>query len=65
MVVYSQESRVQPPLKENRLIFGEYAASKLRAERIALAADGRPLKNGKVIAHLTPETKSVEQNTQK
>ncbi|XP_046620786.1 3 beta-hydroxysteroid dehydrogenase/Delta 5--_4-isomerase type 4 isoform X3 [Neodiprion virginianus] len=46
MVVYSQESRAPPPDDENRLILREYATSKLRAERIVLAADGTPLKNG-------------------
>nr|XP_046481914.1 3 beta-hydroxysteroid dehydrogenase/Delta 5-->4-isomerase type 4 isoform X1 [Neodiprion pinetum] len=54
MVVYSQESRAPPPDDENRLILREYATSKLRAERIVLAADGTPLKNGtKLLALFT------------
>ncbi|XP_025602903.2 3 beta-hydroxysteroid dehydrogenase/Delta 5--_4-isomerase type 4 [Athalia rosae] len=49
MVVYSQESRAEPPKNESRLLFGEYAASKLRAEKIVCAANGTPLKNGGIL----------------
>lgn len=52
MAVYAQESRSQPPDKENKLIFGEYAASKLRAERIVLDANGTRLKNGNFYSSL-------------
>ncbi|XP_024941878.1 3 beta-hydroxysteroid dehydrogenase/Delta 5--_4-isomerase type 2 isoform X2 [Cephus cinctus] len=46
LVIYSQESKMKIPNDENRLIFGEYAASKLRAEKLILDADGSNMKNG-------------------
>lgn len=46
MQVYSREWQTLPPKNTKRLIFGEYAASKLRAEDYVLKANGTPLQNG-------------------
>ncbi|XP_008216462.1 3 beta-hydroxysteroid dehydrogenase/Delta 5--_4-isomerase type 4 [Nasonia vitripennis] len=45
--IFKQESKLEVPENEGRLIFGEYAASKLRAEKIVIRANGTSLQNGK------------------
>ncbi|XP_011503426.1 PREDICTED: 3 beta-hydroxysteroid dehydrogenase/Delta 5--_4-isomerase type 1 [Ceratosolen solmsi marchali] len=45
--IYKQESKIEIPENDKRLIFGEYAASKLKAEQIVIKSNGKLLKNGK------------------
>lgn len=52
VVIYSSESKVGTPSNYDRLIFGEYAASKLRAEKLVLNANGKALSNGSFMANL-------------
>lgn len=44
--IYKPESKLTIPESMGRLIFGDYAASKLKAEKIVLEAHGASLKNG-------------------
>jgi nucleoside-diphosphate-sugar epimerase len=44
--IYKQESRIEIPEDGKKLIFGEYAASKLKAEKIVIQSNGKLLKNG-------------------
>lgn len=44
--IYKPEPKLAIPVHKSQLIFGEYAASKLKAEGIVLKAHGTPLKNG-------------------
>lgn len=46
IVIYANETTTGTPENENKLIFGEYAASKLRAEKLVLQANGKALANG-------------------
>ncbi|XP_023246176.1 3 beta-hydroxysteroid dehydrogenase/Delta 5--_4-isomerase type 1 [Copidosoma floridanum] len=48
-VIYKTESKLEAPEDGARLMFGEYAASKLRAERIVLKANNTPLSDGGVL----------------
>ncbi|XP_058798056.1 3 beta-hydroxysteroid dehydrogenase/Delta 5--_4-isomerase type 1 isoform X2 [Phymastichus coffea] len=43
--IYKQESKLEVP-SDSKLIFGDYAATKLRAEQIVLESHGSPLRNG-------------------
>ncbi|KAJ8679873.1 hypothetical protein QAD02_015660 [Eretmocerus hayati] len=51
--IYKSDLKLIPPDDESRLIFGEYAASKLRAERIILKANDTPLTRGNGLLHTT------------
>lgn len=45
--IYKHESKLEVPENGGTLIFGEYAASKLKAEKIVIRANGTLLQDGK------------------
>ncbi|XP_043276606.1 3 beta-hydroxysteroid dehydrogenase/Delta 5--_4-isomerase type 4 [Venturia canescens] len=51
VVIYANETKSGTPENGDKLIFGEYAASKLEAEKLVLRANEKSLANGKGVLH--------------